>query len=185
MRRVLWIVLAGIALALSAGISAAVVAKKEPGTTSAVSASFSATTVSDRKVQTCTGSDGTYEITHARYNGTATSTDPRLNGALEIRVKSVLNTTKGLGWVEGQLRVRNASPKAEAHGSLSAVYQSGQLSGLLKGNVNKPSSKLRANVSAAFSSAGGFTSGQLGAGSSSDSGIVFSAACPGGKPSKP
>lgn len=185
MRRVgLWIVLAGMPLVLSAGISAAVLAKA-PGATSAVSTSFSATTVSDRKVQTCTGPDGAYEITNARYAGTATSSDPRLTGALEIRVKSVLNTTKGLGWVGGQLRVRNASPKADAHGSLTAVYQAGQLSGFVKGNVDKPSGKLRANVSATFSSAGGFTSGQLGTGSSSNSAIVFSGACPGSKPSKP
>lgn len=170
---------------LSAGIAAAVVAKKGPSGTSAVSATFSATTVSDRKLQTCTGPDGTYEITHARYTGTVTSSDARLNGTLEIRVKSVLNTTKGLGWAEGKLRVHNSAPKAETHGSFTAVYQGGQLSGFLKGNVHDPSGKVRANLLATFSSAGGFTAGQLGAGSSSDSAIVFSLACPGGKPSKP
>jgi hypothetical protein len=68
------------------------------------------------------------------------------NGALEIPVRAC--STRPRGRVEGQLRVRNASPKADAHGSLSAFYQGGQLSGVLKGNVHKPSGKPSANVAA-------------------------------------
>jgi hypothetical protein len=53
--------------------------------------------VSHRKVQACTGPDETYEITQARYAGTATSRDPCLKRRAGDPGQSVLNTTKGPG----------------------------------------------------------------------------------------
>ena len=52
-----------------------------PSSIQATSATFMATTVADSKSDTCTGTDGTYTRTRARYTGMATSTDARLSGS--------------------------------------------------------------------------------------------------------
>lgn len=147
-----------------------------PGSTDSVAATFTAATVSDLETQTCTGSDGTYQITKASYSGDSTSSDPRLAGKVTIRVRSVYNTTKNLGWVEGKLEVDNASKKS-AEGNLTAVDAGGALAGFVKGKAGDPKGKLFANVSATFDSATGFMAGQLGAGSSPDTAIVASGPC--------
>ena len=56
-----------------------------PSSIQATSATFMATAVADSKTDTCTGTDGTYTRTRAKYTGTATSTDARLAGAIEVR----------------------------------------------------------------------------------------------------
>jgi hypothetical protein len=54
--------------------------------------------VSHRKVQACTGPDGTYEITQARYAGTATSRDPRLQTARWRSGSERAQHDQGAGW---------------------------------------------------------------------------------------
>lgn len=156
-----------------------------PSTTSQVSATFTATTVVQKDVQTCTGVDGTYEITHATYSGTAVSSDPHLNGPIRIDVKSVYNTTKNLGWLSGKLRVDNSTTGDRAHGNLSAVNMGGQLQGFLSGEETAPGNRLLANVSASFASATGFGSGQLGAGTATNTAVVSSGSCKSHEPPKP
>lgn len=157
--------LAGIALAHDEGSS----------TIQPVLATFSATTVSDLESSTCTGADGTYTQTKATYSGDSTSADLRLAGTLEIRAKSVYNTTTNLGYVEGKFRVENASGHTD--GKLAAVDTTGALAGFMNGKMKEPKAKLFANFSASFDAATGFTAGQLGSGSSPDTAIVASGAC--------
>ena len=50
-----------------------------------VSATFAATTASDVHTTTCTGADGdSYALSRGTYTGTATSTEPSLNGPVRI-----------------------------------------------------------------------------------------------------
>jgi hypothetical protein len=156
-----------------------------PSATSPVSATFTATTVLEKTVQTCTGADGTYEITHGTYSGTAVSTDPHLNGPIWIDVRSVYNTTKNLGWLSGKVHVENATTGDRAHGNLSAVNVGGQLQGFLSGEETAPGSRLLANVSASFASATGFASAQFGAGTATNTAIVSSGSCNRHGPPKP
>src|SRR5260221_10241959 len=107
------VAVAGTVVAIAAGALA---------TTQSVDATFNATTVKHRIVRTCTGADGdTYEITKATYTGTAASGDSRLDAAIEIRVRSVYNTTKALGQLDGKV------PGDNARGNLSAVNTEGVL----------------------------------------------------------
>lgn len=156
--------------------------------TKPVTATFAATSVPDRKTETCTGADGSYEITHAKYTGTSTSADRRLNGTIELHVTSVYNTTKNLGRLDAKVHVRSAAGADKAEGNLHAVNTRGQLQGLLSGSVHDPAARLLANVSAAFTSTGGFTSGQLGTGTAANTAIVYQSGCTkakGPKPTKP
>jgi hypothetical protein len=170
-------VVAGLAIA-GAAIAAG------PSATNPVSATFTATTVVTKNVQTCIGADGTYELTHATYSGTSSSSDPSLNGPIRIDVKSVYNTTKNLGWLNAKLRV-NGSTGDNAHGNLSAVNAGGKLQGFLNGTATAPGRHLLANVSASFASATGFGSGQLGTGSATNTAVVSSGSCKPPKPHKP
>src|SRR3954454_22907918 len=90
---------AGIAVAH--GIDGAKTAKAVAGTFSATSASVS--------TRTCTTADGkTIAITHGRYTGAATG-DPDLTGPITFATRSVINTTDGVGVVDGALRIDVAS----------------------------------------------------------------------------
>src|SRR5437868_14117180 len=107
------IVLAAAAVA-AAGVAAAT---PHAQTTQAAAADFSAVSVSRSHSETCVSSDGTYQLTTATYTGVATSSDARLNGTLEIRASSVVNTTTKLGFLDGTLRVRgaNTGPSGAIH----------------------------------------------------------------------
>ena len=145
--------------------------------TSAVSATFVATTVVTQHTDTCTGADGSYVVTHATYTGTSSgSANANLNGPIELDLKSVYNTTSNLGWVSGNVRFNPGTPGDKAHGNLTAVDVSGQLQGFLTGNAG-PGTHLLANVSGAFTSTGGFTTGSLGTGTATNTGLVSSGSC--------
>jgi hypothetical protein len=172
---------AGMMLAL-AGVA---IADTGTSSTAAVAATFSATSLVKKDVRTCTGADGTYEVTHATFTGTSSSSDAHLNGTLQLDVKSVFNTTTNLGWLEGKLKVESSTAGESAKGKLSAVNSGGQLSGFVKGDVSEPHGKLLANFSAGFSTTGGFSSGQLGGGgTTTNTAIVASGECTDGKPGK-
>jgi hypothetical protein len=148
---------------------------KGPSSTQAVTATFSTDAVSNLKTNTCTGADGTYTQTRATYSGTATSDDPRLNGTLTIRARSVYNTATNLGHVEGAFRVKGTD--GHARGVFSAVSTGGTLAGFAGGSVAAPRGTLLANLSATFDPATGFSAGQLGSGSSDDTAVVVSGFC--------
>ncbi len=124
-----------------------------------VGATFTATTASNVRSSTCTGTDGgTYTDTRATYAGTASSSEATLNGPLTITATSFINTTSGVGYVDGKIAVASSSGTTNA--DFDAVYSNGTVTGFAKGNGH--SVALLANVSAGFNPTGGFTSGQIG-----------------------
>jgi hypothetical protein len=79
------------------------------------------------------------------------STDGRLDGPLELHVKSTYNTTEKVGWISVKARVLGDDGRPDAHGRLHAVNVDGKLEGLLVGHVHDAKGKLLANVSATYS----------------------------------
>jgi hypothetical protein len=175
-KRTIWIVSAALIALVSAGIA---VASQRGAETDAATATFSATEVKRTKSRTCEGSDGTYKITHAVLEGEVVSTsDPVLAGKLRLQLKSVYNTTDGLGWVAGKAQIRNegADPDTRARASFRAVNVGGELEGMFVGGAGAPHWKLLANFSATLSDSG-VTSGQIGGGSSDNSALLYRGGC--------
>jgi hypothetical protein len=176
--------LAALAAALSllalAGIAFA--QGGSPSSIQSTSATFMATTVAGSKSDTCTGTDGTYTRTRARYTGTATSTDARLSGAIEVRANTVYNADTKLGVVDGSYRIKTAAGHTNGH--FRAVDTDGSLAGFADGNAAKtePHAKLLANLSASFDPATGFSAANLGSGNSTDTAVFVSGKCPEPKP---
>ena len=158
MRQLLLIVTAGSALAV-AGV--AVGKGIEVQSVKQVSATFTATSVTNSSTRTCTNSDGTFAITRAEYTGIATSSEPTLSGQIRLNVQSLINTTKNLGTLSGKLRIDTASSR-DTTARLDAIFANGQVHGLASGRVKDPSASLLGDVSAGFTAAGGFTNGKLG-----------------------
>ncbi len=142
--------LAGVAVADSVGAKSI----------SQLTATFSATTVSELSTRTCTNADGTWVDTRARYSGSATSAHPDLNGPLTVRARSLINTTKKLGLVEARGQVDVAGPDTVFR--LDGVYADGKVAGLLVGRGHDPATRLVGDVSAAFGASSGFTNGTIG-----------------------
>ena len=171
MRRLLFAVAGIVALvatsvAVAEGIGGAKTAKSVAGTFSATSAKVS--------TRSCTTTDGkSLSITDARYTGTA-SGDPDLTGPITLRARSVINTTDGVGVVDGWLRIDVASGRDTTAG-YSAVYDHGNIAGVAAGRAHEPSARLVANLSAGFSAAGGFTGGKLGGGTAGGSAVEIGA----------
>lgn len=160
----------GAAALVAAGVAAA---GHRTQTTQQATASFAAAPVSPNRTTTCVASDGTYQDTKATYTGTTSgASDPRLNGALEIRAHSVLNTTSRIGWLDGTFRVRAGD--GGAHGTIHAAIANGKAVGALNGTVNRPAGKLVASFASVFTPTGGFTSGELGTGNADGAGTIFS-----------
>ena len=151
-----------------AGVAAAT---RHTQSSQAAAADFTAGAVSRIHTETCAASDGTYQLTTATYTGNSTSSDARLNGAVELRVHSVVNTTTKLGFLDGTLRVRGAN--GGASGYLHAAIANGSAVGSLVGRATRPEAKLVASISAAFTPATGFASGKLGSGSSNGAGVLY------------
>ena len=161
------VVLAVSAMAAT-GVAAAV---RHSQSTQAAAADFAAGSVSRSHSETCTAADGTYQLTTATYQGAATSSDARLSGAVEIRARSVVNTTTKLGWLDGTLRVRGTN--AGAWGTVHAALANGSAVGSIVGKGGHPESKLVASLSALFTPASGFSAGKLGSGSANGAGVLF------------
>lgn len=126
----------------------------------AVSGTFTAATASHVDTKTCTTSDQkTLVVTNGTYTGSATG-DPDLTGNATLRAHSVINTTDGVGLVNGTLKIDVAGRDTQAQ--FDAVYSNGSIAGLAEGHAHDPAARLVANMSAGFSSTGGFTNGKLG-----------------------
>ena len=157
-----------VAAVAVAGVAAAT---RHTQSTQAAAADFSAGSVSRSHTEACTASDGTYQLTTATYTGTATSSDSRLNGSVELRVSSVVNTTTKLGFLDGRLRVRGTN--AGVSGTIHAAIANGAVVGSLVGQGARPEAKLVASISATFTPATGFASGKLGSGSANGAGVLY------------
>lgn len=173
MRRIFAISVAAVgALALSA----LALAQLRSSGTDSVSATFSAAR-ERAETRTCSGPDGTYEITSGRYAGTAVGSDP-LNGPIVLQVKSVYNTTESLGWIEGWFQVRRGGDDLRSHGRFWATLGAGgAVNGFVHGLVNRNAAALFGGLTATFTPSGGFTTGKLGGG-----GAQVNAAVTAGRP---
>jgi hypothetical protein len=172
MRRIGWISALVVALVAT---GAALAHGFDSKSVKAVSATFTATSASDVRTSTCTGSDGTYVTTHGTYAGTATG-EPTLSGPITIVADSLVNSTTNVGTVSGRLRVDVSGGGAGA--SFTAVYANGSITGLAVGHAGAPYAGLIANLSAGFSGSGGFSSGMLGGGTSGGTAIeIASGGC--------
>jgi hypothetical protein len=145
-----------IAAPASAGVAVAHgIAGGAQGAT-AVNATFTATSVKSADTHMCTTAAGkTIASTKGTYTGTA-SGSPGLTGAATIAARSTIDTTDGVGVVNGTLKIG----KTETH--FSAVYDHGALAGTASGHGTTPHVQLLANVSATFGTTAGFTGGKIG-----------------------
>jgi hypothetical protein len=167
-------------------VAGAAVAASSPASTSAVMATFTATSVANKNVQSCTGSDGNYEFTQATYTGTSTSADPHLSGPITLDVSSVYNTSKNLGWVTADVQVASSTAGDSTNAKLTAVDANGTVQGfLVSGKIGSGNGdgghgngfNLAANVTGSFTGAGGFTAGSLGTGAATDTAVITAGSC--------
>ena len=158
--------LALLGLVVAAALAAAGVAAAHRGAPSVqpVSAAFDATSVSQHYLTTCSVNGGdTFQATRATYTGTATSSDPRLAGALTIHAWSLVDTTNGVGHLYGTFRIVGEG-RNRAHGTLNAAVAGGKASGLARGFVRGRWGHIVASLGASFDPTAGFSSGSIGAG---------------------
>ena len=138
----------------------------------AASATFAATTVTNKDQVTCSVSGGdTFQATIATYTGASLSSDPRLAGALTIRAWSLVDTTNGVGHVFGQFRIRGAGTRA--HGTMNAALANGKASGIARGFVRHNWGHIVASLGSDFDPNLGFSTGSLG-GSTVGAGFIRS-----------
>ena len=114
MRRKILALVAGLMLV---GAGVAVAHGFDSKAVKQVSATFTATTVSNLRTSTCTGADGSYAKSVANYSGTAVSSEPSLNGATRIEAASFVNTTTGVGTVWGNARIDTADGRRTSFAS--------------------------------------------------------------------
>jgi hypothetical protein len=139
----------------------------------AVAGTFTATAATT-STRTCTTTDGkTIVVTDGKYTGAAAG-DPDLTGAITLRARSTVNTTDGVGVVDGRLKIDVASGR-DTEADYAAVYDHGNIAGLAVGRAHDPGAKLIANLSAGFAAATGFTGGKLGGGTAGGSAVELSA----------
>jgi hypothetical protein len=163
MRRTLIIAL-GSAVALAT--AAVAIAVTTVSGISETTATFTASTVVDHlKTRTC--DTAPYAVIDGQYSGgTITFADATLalDGPLKIRARTTLNTTTGLGYVEGSFRVKDDDSRLS--GRFSGTLKGGVLVGFLTGSSHGNHAKVLGNISAPFVPATGFASGgALGTGS--------------------
>lgn len=177
-------VILGAAALAALAVTSAAVAHLRSGDASQVSATLSAPTATNVETRTLTCEGETIEITTGRYSGTATSSTADLSGPVELRVKSVYNVTKNLGWIDGRLTIRAADDRTHAH--FSAVNVNGTLDGWLRGSAGRGDGTVFGSFAGAFSKTGGLASGTLGSGSSANTALISKrTSCKAQKPARP
>jgi hypothetical protein len=182
MRKTLTLVAVAVAALSAAGLA---IAHYSTSGMESVSATFSAAKA-EADTRSCIGSDGTYEITRGRYEGTSTSTTAALAGAIELHVKSVYNTTEHHGFIHGWIKIRGGEDGHRAKSSFFATLgDNGALDGFMIGRAGYHEGQLFANIAASFNKDSGFTNGKIGGGATGDGRAVLSGRlCEFGKPGK-
>lgn len=163
------IVLIAAALGALAATSAAV-AHLRAADVAAVSAALTATTPSNVQTRTFTCDAQTFEVTTGRWAGTSTSSTPDLNGPATLYLKSVYNTTKKLGWVEGRLRIDASDGRTHAH--VTGVNSDGKIDGWVRGSAGRDDGSLFGSISGTFSKTGGLTGGSIGTGTATNAAVI-------------
>jgi hypothetical protein len=144
------------------------------GTKSAasVAGTFTATTAANVETRTCTTTDGkAIAVTQATYTGTAAGAAD-LTGPVTLKVRSLINTTDGVGAVSGSFKITTATDKY-TRGEFSSVWDHGNLAGLASGRAQDRQVQLLGNLSAGFTAATGFTAGKIGGGTAPGSAILL------------
>jgi hypothetical protein len=158
MRTTRWLAVAAATGSISAGVAFAASHSAE---TSAVTADFQASPTAQRQRQ-C---DVSHVLFRVRFEGSQTSSDPRLSGTLVARVRSVVNTNNGYGYTEGRVRISDAStgrPKLNGH-VVGVLAPDGGAEGLLTGRTVGPNSaQLIANFNVKQDQSTGAITGELG-----------------------
>jgi hypothetical protein len=178
MRRISWLLAPVAAVSLAAGVA---VAGSQTSETTPVTADFHADLV-QQKERVCDSSHSEFRV---RFEGTQTSSDPRLVGDLEAKVRSVVNTETGWGSTFGKVTIREpggGQPKFHGH-VIGVLEPDGGSEGFLAGRtVARPHVRLLANFNVQQDQTGAIT-GELGkdtqSGASQDPAILTNA-CRGG-----
>ena len=132
MRRTLTIALGSAVALVTAAVAFAVVPSAVG--VSETTATFTASTAVNVKTRTC--ANDPYTVTDGRYKGgTITFADAalELDGPLTFHARTTLNTTTGLGYVEGSFRVKDDDTRFA--GRFSGTLKGGNLVGFLHGHV--------------------------------------------------
>ena len=137
-----------------------------------VSATLTATTPSHVRTQTYTCAGQTIEVSSGRYAGTAASSTGDLAGPMELRINSVYNTTKKLGWADGRLVIGASDNRT--HTRFTAVITDGKLDGWLSGSAGRRDGRVLGSLSGTFTTAGGLSGGQLGTGTGTNAALLLS-----------
>ena len=144
----------------------------------------------------CTGQDGAYRDVRANFQGPITGSDPRLNGTLFVKGRSLVNVDKNLGTSRGRMQIRNASGRKTFDGVFVATNSElggGVLKGIITGRFTGSGDQLVANFTSEFSSptqANGEFGGQDNVGGSSaatqgkDPAVIQRGSCSNGKRGK-
>lgn len=148
----------------------AAVAHLKASDVAAASATLSATTPSNVQTRTYTCEGQTFEVTTGTWSGTATSTTADLNGAAVLHAKSVYNTTKKLGWLDGKLKISGADDRT--HLGISAVNTDGKLDGWVRGHAGRGDGIVFGSLSGSFSNTGGLAGGAIGTGTGTNAALI-------------
>jgi hypothetical protein len=181
MRRSRWLVAPIAVGSLAAGVAVAGIQSSE---TTPVMADFQASLV-QQKERTCDSSHTEFRV---KFEGSQTSSDPRLTGDLEAKVRSVVNTQTGWGRTFGEVTVREpGSGQPKFHGRVVGVLEpDGGTEGFLGGHtVARPHVALLANFNVQQDPATGAITGEFGtdsqSGPSQDPAILTNACSTGHK----
>jgi hypothetical protein len=158
MSRLKWLTALAAVGSLSAGV--AVGASTSPETTP-VMADFQASIAAESERQ-CDPDHVQFRIT---FEGTQTSSDPRLAGDVSARVRSVVNITTGWGQTAGNVVVRDASTgRIKARAKLVGVIApDGSVEGVYVGHTTGPNpARLVANFNANQDPTTGAVRGEIG-----------------------
>jgi hypothetical protein len=179
MRRIIWLLSPVAAVSLAVGVA---VAGSQSSETSPVTADFEASLVKEKQ-RICDSSHTEFRV---RFEGSQTSSDPRLTGDLEVKVRSVVNTQNGRGSTFGTVTVREpGGGQPKFHGQVVGVLEpDGGNEGFLAGRtVAKPHVHLLANFNVQQNVETGAITGEFGkdsqSGTSQDPAILTNA-CRGG-----
>jgi hypothetical protein len=158
MRRSSWLLAPIAVCSLAAGVAVAGIKSAQ---TTPVTASFQASLV-EQKERTCDPSHTEFRV---KFEGSQTSSDPRLTGDLEARVRSVVNTQTGWGRTTGMVTVsETGSGRPKFHGRVVGVLEpDGGTEGFLSGRtVARPHVALLANFNVQQDQATGAITGEFG-----------------------
>lgn len=162
-----------VAAALGGLVAAgAAIATLKQADVAAVSATLAATTPTNVHTRTYTCDGQTIEVTTGRWSGTAVSSTPDLNGAAELRLRSVYNTTKKLGWIDGALRIRGGDDRTSAR--ISGINTDGKIDAWLRGRAGRGDGVLFGSLAGTFTRTGGLTGGAIGSGTATNAAVIAS-----------